>query len=130
VQPDDAERHRQAAPPLDHPDQVGVGGVVVGFGVAGVAVAAGQQAGQRRDLPDQILDADIERRRVARDGREMLARRLPVGLGRIDPSQLQGGVGQLELAIGQLADGVERRVRVRRQLRPPFRASRATNLPP
>ncbi len=113
VHPQDAERHRQAAAALDHADQIGVGQVVIGLGVAAIAEPAGQQAGEERGLSGQVVRRRAAGRGVAGDGAQVSAHRPRVAVRRVDAGQQQGRAGEVDLVIRQHADGVQRVARVR-----------------
>ncbi len=110
LQPQHAERHRQAAAALDDADEVGIGRVVVGLGVAPIAVPPRQQPGQRACPSRQIARRDVTREvdRLARQRRQMRLRRRPIMASGVHPRELQRGPGKVDLHVRQLADRVER----------------------
>ena len=115
MQPQDAERHRQAPAALDDADQVGVrrgrrrcpcrrdsrGGSAIR---SVERPGAGAEVVRRRRRPRAATASRASSDRCA-------ARRLPVGVRRIDARQLQRRVGDVDLGVRQLPDRLQRRAR-------------------
>ncbi len=59
VEPEDPERHRQAAPAFQDADQVGVGEVVIGLGIAGQPECAVDDAGEHFPPPGGIAGIGV-----------------------------------------------------------------------
>ena len=111
MDPEDAECHRQAAPTLDHPDEVGVGEIVVGLGIARIAVPAGEQCGECAGACAGRDVAQFGRRRG--QGGEMRTRRREVRPGRIDRGEQQrrlGEIGGLRVGRAETIEGRARRL--------------------
>src|SRR6185312_8726425 len=90
VQPEDAKRNGKALAALDHPDQVRIREIVIGLGVANIAMAAADQLGERLDAAGEIAVRHSVRatNHFAREVREMGSRRLPAAFPRVDAGQL------------------------------------------
>jgi hypothetical protein len=113
VQPQDAERHRQAAPAFQHADQIGVVEVVIGRRIAGQAEIPVQHAGEQGTAAFEVaaIRRGIRRRglhRGAGDGGQPLRPRPPIGLRRVHAGELQRHGGDVEFGVGQATGGFER----------------------
>jgi hypothetical protein len=84
------------------------------LGVAKIAVAPGHQAREHAGAAGEIVRIQARRQLddVTRDGGEMGAGGAPIGVGGVDTGQLQGGVGEVDLLIVQLANGFKNRLDV------------------
>ena len=113
VQPQHTERHWQAAPALDHVDQIGIGEIVVGLGIAAIPVPLRNDRRKRREAPRRRLARSGGRRYdVARQLREVRGSRAPIRAGRIDSRQQQRRLPDVDLRIGQRARRLQRRARL------------------
>ena len=76
---------------------------------AAVAPPPGHQAGQCPGTDGGIIPRPVngQGHRIARQIGQMGAGRSPIGVRCVDTRQLEGGVGQVQLAVGQLPNGVE-----------------------
>ena len=106
VEPHDAERHGQAAAALDDGDEVRVGQVVVGVVIAAVAVAGMDQGCQSTEagLERTAVEHAAYAGGVAGELAEMGGGDVGLEPGGQRPAELERRVGEVDLAVRQLAD--------------------------
>ena len=107
IEIEDRQRHGQAAPALDHADQIGVLQIVVVLVVAAKAVALDQNLMQRADAGEQALIAFAGRSlgELGRHQGQMLAAGVERRIGMIEARQQQRRLGEIDLAVAALAEG-------------------------
>ncbi len=113
MQPQDAQGDRQATAAFQHADQIGIGEVVIGLGIAGQAEIAVQHAGQNGAAAFEVPGVGrwISGRRLHRgagDRGQALGGCPPVGVGGVHARELQRHGGDVEFGIGQATGGGDR----------------------
>ena len=103
----DAERHGQALAAVDDPHQIGVLHVLIGEGIALIAVALGQHFRECGGTRGEIGGALGRGGSVISNLRQVIAVALERHTGTIERRQRERGSGQVDRAIILSGDGVE-----------------------